>query len=144
MNLTCDICGAPMEKVENPIGPHFKCTKCEQSWFNSGRGWSCVIIKVLWPSKMDETWPLYRAKFLPSWLEGQKHYAALDLAGGLINEREHAAKVASAEMLVKEWHSKHPMPRWKWLWYEAKDVWRSFTMPRRPKITVEVSVERRP
>ncbi len=107
MSVQCDICAAEMVQTDQL----FVCKNCGQSWgYQEGRGWSCTILKHLWP-KMDENSKMFREEYLPASAARLNHLDDLNLAAGVKSAEQVAESKAKTQQAIKDWYSLHPLPQ---------------------------------
>lgn len=111
----CDICGHPMT-MAGELGKHvtFKCIACDQEWSIYPGGYNCTILKALWPSGMREDSKMFREEYLPSWLEKERHRAAMMSIAGFLNEIEKIEFLQKIQETYENWFAAHPLSRRPW------------------------------
>ena len=109
----CDICNGTMNiqsKSEQQV--RFACTSCRQTWgIDSNGSAGCTILKMLWPSSMDENSKMYREQFLPAWLNERRHYAAMMSAAEFWNETKADTFIQECQSVYNKWFTEHPKPK---------------------------------
>lgn len=114
--LNCDICNAPMTYF--PQGT-FKCTKCEQSWSFSNESISRLILKRMYPQKMDSAMHHEFIDYKVSeFLFEQKGL----LISGLIDQVEFDKRKAQVVIDAEKAHQAVPIKKsWKF-WKKCNSV----------------------
>ena len=102
-----------MVHTSSEFGDTFKCTKCEQFWVFNEIGHQCLIVKALYPQKMNGK---MRHEFLDYKLSEYLFIQKALLLSGKINQSEFDERKLNAEKQINEEHQRVPIKKWWEFW----------------------------